>query len=102
MLSFELTTQILRVHSVTSSSVFRFQWKTLEPVRMRRQRRKTRPSVRCVAGVTVRTDFCSVMAVMLGKGNGAFCLPCRLLNCPKSRVGKTEGAPVVQGLKRAL
>ena len=89
MLSLELTTQILRVqHSVTSSSVFRFQWRTLESVRMKRLMRKTPPFVRCVAGVTARTDFCSVMAVMLGKGDGAFYLPCGLLNWSEEQGGK--------------
>lgn len=70
---------------MTSSSVFRFQWKTLEPVRMRRPKKRTQPFVRCVAGVTVRTDFYSVMAVMLGKGNVVFYLPCRLLNWLKEQ-----------------
>lgn len=78
MLSYELITQILRVCSLISISVFRFQWKTLELVRLRRLRRKTRPFVRCVAGVIVRTGSYCVMAAMLGKDNSALYLPCRL------------------------
>jgi hypothetical protein len=31
--------------------------------------------VRCVAGVTVRTGSCSVMAATLGKGGMAFLVP---------------------------
>lgn len=74
-----MTTQILRICSLTSISVFRFQWKTLELVKMRRLKRKTRPFVKCVAGVIVRTGSYFVTAVMLGKGNGASYLPCGLL-----------------------